>query len=218
MPKKHILGTDHPFYQFTKLSSSILKLLGFPNEQVEQYEFDAVILKEKRLEPDIQGLPILDSALGKIFIEYQGYVDPFIRYRLLSQSLHACSLAKDSRTFRMAIIYTEKQYQTAALPIQNVAAPIQEIVLTDYSFAELLAIDPKLVVFAPFTTAQNIDKQQLLQEIYHWTNTLKTVYAIDKQQDALGVLGLLILNRFRNLTHMEIFNMMHFDLLETRAD
>ena len=212
------LGTDHPFYQFTKLSGrSVLKLLSFPHEQIDQYQFDAIVLKERRLEPDIQGLPILNSDLGRIFIEFQGYDDPFIRYRLVSQAIHACSLAKDKRAFRMAIIYTEKKYQAAALTIPQISAPIQEVVLTDYNLKQLLDIDPKLVVFAPFTAARQLHKAQLQEQIHCWTNVLKQAYTDAEQQNALDVLGLFVLNRFRKLSHEEVIEMMHFDLLETRA-
>jgi hypothetical protein len=37
------------------------------------------------LKPDIEGFPLLKSEKGRIFIEFQGYNDPFIRHRLMAQ-------------------------------------------------------------------------------------------------------------------------------------
>lgn len=72
MPNNPRLGTDHPFYLLMKFNgSSVLRLLDFP--QADHYHFDAIVLKEKRTEPDIQGIPFLESDLGRILIEFQGY-------------------------------------------------------------------------------------------------------------------------------------------------
>ncbi|WP_353572387.1 hypothetical protein [Candidatus Albibeggiatoa sp. nov. BB20] len=61
-----------------------------------------------------------------------------------------------------------------------------------------------MVVLAPFAQPKQIDKQELKQEIQDWTSTLKQVYASDKQQDALNVLSLFLLDRFRQFSHEEI--------------
>jgi hypothetical protein len=169
MPKQ-TLGTDHPFYQLMKLAGdSILKLLDFPPEQAAQYHFEATILKEKRHEPDIQGIPLFESDLSKLFIEFQGYKDIFIRCRAVSQSLHSTYSEKSDKPVYIAIIYTDKEFQDVARPlnqvIPNANIPIHEIVLTDYSLEQLLKIDPKLVVLAPFTESKNPEKTRLLQQV-----------------------------------------------------
>lgn len=201
--------------------SSILKLLNFSPEQAAQYHFEATVLKEKRYEPDIQGIPLFESDLSKLFLEFQGYKDVFIRSRAVSQSLQSTYSEKSDKPVYIAIIYTDKEYQEAARPINqvipNADIPIHEIVLTDYTLAQLLEIDPKLIVLAPFTETKNQQKEQLLKQVKQWTKTIKLVYATDKQAGALNLLTLLLLDRFRNISREEIINMMQFDLMETRA-
>jgi predicted transposase/invertase (TIGR01784 family) len=220
--KKISLGTDHPFYQFMKLSgSSLLQLAGFSPKQAANYYFDSVVLKEKRVEPDIQALPMLKNNSGRIVIEFQGYADKFIHYRVLLEILQICVLSKHEQSVKAIIIYTDSAYQQCVLPLSNIASElqldIQEIVLTDYNLQQLLDIDPKLIVFAPFTQSKTIKKQVLLKNIQEWTQTLKQIYSIDRQQNALNVLSLFVLDRFRQLSYEEVMNMMHFNLLDTRA-
>lgn len=216
------LGTDHPFHQLMKLAGgSILRLLNFSPEHAAQYHFEATVLKEKRYEPDMQGIPLFESELSKLFIEFQGYRDVFIRCRAVAQSLQSTYSEKSDKPVYIAIIYTDKEYQQAARPlnqvIPNADIPIHEIVLTDYSLEQLLEIDPKLVVLAPFTESKHPEKTRLLQQVQQWTTTVKQVYASDKQADALNVLTLLLLDRFRDISREEIINMMQFDLMQTRA-
>ncbi len=40
---------------------AVLRLLGFSPEEAEQYLFRAVSLKEKRVEPDVEGIPMLEG-------------------------------------------------------------------------------------------------------------------------------------------------------------
>ena len=55
-------GTDEPFFRFMEVGGGgILKLLGIPSDEAEQYRFRSVVLKERRLEPDIEGIPILEG-------------------------------------------------------------------------------------------------------------------------------------------------------------
>lgn len=222
MSDKPCLGTDHPFYLLMKFNgSSVLKLLGFSPEQAKNYHFDAIILKEKRSEPDIQGIPFLENDVGRILIEFQGYFDKFIRHRVLLELMQLCVVGRYEKRVKTVIVYTEEKYKQAALPLNQVSPElrldIQEIVLTDYTLEQLLSIDPQLIVLAPFTQSKQIDKQQLKQDIRDWTKTLKQVYASDKQRDALNLLSLFLLDRFRQLSYEEVMQMMHFDLLETRA-
>jgi hypothetical protein len=77
--------------------SSVLKLLDVPAETAEQYEFRAVTLKEKRIEPDVEGIPILKSTQGPVFIEFQAYWYPFIRYRLAAAIFQGCTQQKLSQ-------------------------------------------------------------------------------------------------------------------------
>ncbi len=76
-------GTDEPFLRLMGIGGpAVLKLLGIPPREAEKYTFRSVVLKEKRLEPDTEALPILEGGGIRVYIEFQGYPDKFVRYRL----------------------------------------------------------------------------------------------------------------------------------------
>lgn len=220
------LGTDTPLANLMRLSgSSLLKLLGMTATQAEQYHFRATVLKEKRLLPDIEGLPMLESEHGRVFVEFQGYSDPFIRYRLLSEIFLACTQDQYHGLVFAAIVYTEEKYQEAALPLSLFGESkscrwqscFRELVLTDCTEAGLLAIDPKLVILAPFTLPKTTAKATLLVKGPQWKTQVEQVFPPERWQEALDVLGLLILNRFAKLTYQEVIAMLNFDLMATVA-
>jgi predicted transposase/invertase (TIGR01784 family) len=218
--KKQTLGTDNPFFQLMKLAgSSMLKLAGIPAP--EQYRFDATVLKDKRLEPDIQGLPILDSDLDRIFMEFQGYPDEFFNYRFIAQVLQSCHLDKYRKQVRLVVFYTDEKYRQASYPLNQLSPTahfdIHEIVLTNYTLQQLLDIDAKLVVLAPFTADSKLDKDEVKQHLQQWSTTLKQAYPVTEQRDALNLLSLFLLDRFRNVSYEEIIAMMNFNLLDSRA-
>ena len=90
-------STDETFVSLINLcGEGILKLLKIPEEQTTGYTFRPVVLKEKRLEPDVEAIPI-DLDRKRIFLEFQGYKDPYIRYRLCAEALWTCAHEKDKR-------------------------------------------------------------------------------------------------------------------------
>ncbi len=160
--KKATRGTDEVFLNLMKVSgNSLLKLLGMAADKAKQYHFQAVVLKEKSLKPDIEGFPTLASEEGRVFIEFQGYPDPFIRHRLMAEVFLGCA-SEEYKGFVMAgIVYTDKPYQDVAEPLNafqclqegeqcQLKGCFREIVLSEYTEEELERIDPKLVVLAPF--------------------------------------------------------------------
>ncbi len=220
------LGTDEAFFQLMTLSgSSILRLLGMPAAQADNYRFRAVVLKDKKLQPDIEGIPILQGQHGRVIIEFHGYGDKFIRYRLVTQTFWSCLQEEYTGEVIAAIIFTDKKYQEVALPLtafpdeQNCRwkGCWQEIVLTDYTEAELLAIDPKLVVLAPFTVDKNTDKAVLLEKGSTWQTQVKQVFPSHQQPKILDILGLLVLDRFTKLTYEEVRTMLNLDLSKSVA-
>ena len=226
MMKETTRGTDETFLQLMKLSgNSLLKMLGFSAEQAEKYTFQAVVLKEKELKPDIEGFPILASEEGRIFIEFQGYRDPFVCHRLMAEVFLGCASEKYSDEVVACIVYTDKAYQDAALPLNeftdmancHLGGCIREIVLTDYTEKELEAIDPKLVVLAPFTLSAKTNKTTLLAKGQEWGYLVREVFPELLQKEALNLLGLFLLNRFRQFNYEEVVAMLNFDLMETVA-
>jgi len=223
-PSRQLRGTDETFLQLMQLSGAgLLKLAGFPAEIAEHYEFRAVEFKEKQLQrPDVEGFPVLETLNIRVTIEFQGYTDKYIRYRTLNSMLQICLKSRDEKPVIGIIVYTEKRYQTAALALDKLIAKatdlVQELVLTDYSEAELLAVDPRLIVLAPFTVSPKLDKAILKQKVVQWRDHIDRCYpATEELSEALNIIGLLLLNRFRDLSHQEIIDMLNLDLMQSRA-
>ena len=219
-------GTDEPFLRLMGIGGpAMLKLLGVAPEEAEEYTFRSVILKEKRMEPDTEALPILEGQGKRVYIEFQGYADKFIRYLLISRIGLAC--AQDEYEDRVigGIVYTDEGYKKAALPVKAfggkagevLGKAFEEIVLTDYTEAMLAEIDPRLVVLSPFTVSPQIGKTELLSRGRRWKEEIYTAYTGQSVRDALTITGLFILNRFREITREEVIAMLNFDLRDTVA-
>lgn len=207
----------------TLSGSSILKLLGVPKAKAEKYHFRAVTLKEKRMEPDVEGIPMLKSEKGLIFTEFQSYWVPFIRYRLVASVFQGCTQQKYKEQVIAGIIYTDTEYKKAALPLSKIMGAedcqnwFKEIVLTDYTETELLNTDPKLIVLAPFTLDTETKKVEVLEKGREWAHKVGQVFRPSQQQEALDILGLFVLNRFRQLQYKEVIAMLNFDLMDSVA-
>jgi predicted transposase YdaD len=220
---KTLRGTDEIFFQLMQLSGkALLKLLGFPPEVAENYEFRAVEFKEKRLQkPDIEGLPILETENNRIVIEFQGYRDKYIRFRTLSNMLQVCMKSETDNPIIGIIIYTQQQYQDVALPLEQLLdgkIRLIEKVLTDYSESELLSADERLIILAPFTVPSDLDKLELKQKIQNWGKKIYDIYPDNEQrQEAIDIIGLFLLSRFRKLHHEEVIDMLNLDLMNTQA-
>jgi len=80
-----------------------------------------------------------------------------------------------------------------------------------------LATDPKLVVLAPFTLSSKTDKSTLLVKSQEWRESVTQLFPAGQQQEALNILGLFVLNRFRKMSEKEVMAMLHFDLMDTVA-
>jgi len=50
-----------------------------------------------------------------------------------------------------------------------------------------------------------------------WGRKVGQVFIRSQQQDALDILGLFVLNRFRQLKYEEVIAMLNFDLMDTVA-
>jgi len=224
---RQLRGTDETFLQLMQLSGAgLLKLAGFAPEMAESFEFRAVEFKEKQLQrPDVEGIPILETVNTRVTLEFQGYSDKYIRYRMLNNMLQICLKSSQDKSVIGIIVYTEKKYQTAAWTLDTLIPEmvtntsfIKELVLTEYTETELFAADPRLIVLAPFTVSPKLSKAMLQDKVLHWREQLDQIYpATAELSDALNIIGLLLLNRFRNLSHEEIITMLNLDLMQSRA-
>jgi len=135
-------GTDEAFLGLMRVSgTAVLKLIGIAPEDADNYMFKSVVLKEKKLEPDIIGFPVLENNKQKVFLEFQAYEYPFIKYNLVSKVLMACAQDNDKGKVMAVIIYTEQKYKEVALSIhafdthtdELLYHQIKELVLTNYT-------------------------------------------------------------------------------------
>lgn len=221
------LGTDEAFLQvMTVTGPSMLKLFGLSNTQAAKYHFRAVVLKDKTLKPDVEGFPLLESDDGRIFLEFQGYPDPLIRQRLMAEVFLGCVNEKYTGQVMAGIIYTEEKYQQAALPLNSFLGAgkqcqfqgcFREVDLSKLTERQLLKIDWKLVILAPFTVSTKLSNAQLLAKGQEWREIVTQAFSEEEQPDVLNVLGLFILNKFRRVSYQEVMTMLYFDLLETTA-
>ncbi|KPA13733.1 Addiction module antidote protein, HigA, partial [Candidatus Magnetomorum sp. HK-1] len=70
-------GTDSPFYQLMNImGDAMLKLIGVQSNN--EYQPRAIVLKEKRLYPDIVAFP-KNKDREIVMIEFQGYKEPMMR-------------------------------------------------------------------------------------------------------------------------------------------
>ncbi|MCP4103983.1 MAG: DUF2887 domain-containing protein, partial [Desulfobacteraceae bacterium] len=219
-------GTDEPFLRLMGIGGpAVLKLLGFAPDKAEGYTFRSVVLKERRLEPDTEGIPLLEGQDGKAYIEFQGYSDKFIRYRLVSEIMLACSQDGYKDRVFAGIVYTDEAYRKAALPVkalgekagEEILNSFEETVLTDYTEAQLTETDPRLIVLAPFTVPPKEGKTEVISRGRRWKQEIIRVYPEDSVRDALNITGLFLMNRFRNITREEVISMLNFDLADTVA-
>jgi hypothetical protein len=81
----------------------------------------------------------------------------------------------------------------------------------------LAAIDPRLIVLAPFTVSPKESKTELISKGCGWKQKIYKTYDKQSVMDALTVIGLFILNRFRDITREEVIAMLNFDLRDTVA-
>ena len=89
--------------------------------------------------------------------------------------------------------------------------------LSDYTEKELETIDPKLLILAPFTLSAKTNKTTLLAKGNEWQSEVRKNFPTELQWEALNILGLFILNRFRKITYEEVITMLNFDLMDTVA-
>ncbi len=219
-------GTDEAFLQIMSVCGpAILKLLGVAHDDAEKYRFVAEVLKEKRVEPDVVGIPVLEKEGWRVYIEFQGYYDRFIRYKLAAKAFLGCANEKYDGKVLACIIFTDKTYQKNALPLNPFmesdeccfSGCFTEIVLTNFTENQLTEIDQKLIILAPFTLSTKVEKTELLTKGKRWKESLVGAFPPHQQQDAFNVLSLLLLNRFRNISREEVIRMLNIDISDTVA-
>jgi len=221
-------GTDDAFYHLMLIGGeAVLKLLGVKDPT--GYEAKAIVLKGKELRPDILALPrgtgSGQEAKEWVYIEFQGYRSDMIRYSLASKVALSCAQERYAGPVLAGIIFTDREYQEECLPFKlssldgafSIQGRFREIVLSSYSQPQLMAIDSRLVILAPFTVPRELPKDDLMDRSREWIDTAYTVYPKHLHQDVLNVLALFLLNRFRDLSREEVIQMLDFDLTETRA-
>jgi hypothetical protein len=216
-------GSDEAFYKLILVAGdAVLKLAGvargFP------YELQAETLKDKKVSPDIVGVPLSQDG-DVVLVEFQGYPDPFIRHRLAGRMVQYCYQKRYTGGLLPVIFHTEEAYFKAALPLRledtsaafRLEGQFREIILEGIPEEDLLAADPRLVVLAPLCTSRKISGEELANKARQWAVRVRELYPEDRATEAMDVMALFLLNRFRNLSRQEVIAMLNFDLAETKA-
>ncbi|MBF0496231.1 MAG: DUF2887 domain-containing protein [Deltaproteobacteria bacterium] len=216
-------GSDEAFYQLVKAAGeAILKLVGVP--ALDGYHFHSDTLKAKKVSPDMVAIPLTGPG-DTVIMEFQGYHDPFIRYRLAAAVALYCSHEKKAPVILPAIIFTEHSFAGSALPLDisdstgqyQLRGKFREIVLEDYTEEQLLTLDPRLVALVPYTLPKNMPKDELSWKVLGWGNLIRELYPQKQSLTQIDLLALILLNRFRHLSIEEVTAMLNLDITDTVA-
>ncbi|MBF0526125.1 MAG: DUF2887 domain-containing protein [Deltaproteobacteria bacterium] len=223
MEKSGNRGSDETFYRLMQTSGdAVLRLLGVTSGY--PYKVQAETLKAKNVSPDIVAIPATRRG-DLVFLEFQGYRDPFIRHRLAETALLYCRQKNYRGPYILAIIYTEQAWFKAALPLKavNSAGHLtfqgwpHEIILENLQEEALLAADLRLAVLAPYTVPKNISEDNLAIKARAWGNLVRQVYPEEHSTEILDLLIMFLMNRFRKITRKGFRAMLNFDLTDTVA-
>ena len=216
-------GTDSPFYQLmTIMGDAMLKLIGVQSNN--EYQPRAIVLKEKKLYPDIVAFP-KNKDREVVMIEFQGYKEPMIRYIMASKISMMCTQEQYTGPILGAIVYTDSEFMKASLPytIQSqcgkswIKGEFIEIDLSQFTEKDLTDIDEQLIVLAPFTLPKNYPKNKYIQKCRHWKKQIDQIYTDESVHQVTDLLSLLILDRQRNMNRKEIQAMFNFDISQTKV-
>jgi len=213
-------STDEAFVKLMTLSGdALLKLLGMESQAATTYRFRATVLKQKRLEPDIEGWSLAADGFPRVVLEFQGYKDAFIRHRLIAKVFTICAQDSYDGPVLAGIIYTDEPYEKAALPLTALERRsgcrfddcFVEVVLSDFSEEQLKRIDPRLLILAPLTLQSNIDPEALKRKGRDWQKEVNENFPEESRYEALEIMGLFALDRLRTMNVKEIIQMLNLD-------
>ncbi|MBF0449888.1 MAG: HigA family addiction module antidote protein [Candidatus Magnetomorum sp.] len=214
-------GTDDPFYKLMKISGdAMLKLIGIQSN--DDYEPRAIVLKEKRLYPDIVAFP-KNKDREIIMIEFQGYKEPMMQYMMASKIIMMCTQENYTGPILGAIVYTDEACKKASLPFAInsqsgrfwIKGQFIEIDLSRYSEKDLIDIDKQLIILAPFTLPKNFPKDEYIRKCREWKKQIDLNYSQKTVKEIINILSLFILDRQRNMNRKEVQTMFNFDISQT---
>ena len=217
-------GTDEAFVKLMTLSGdALLKLLGMDAQSAATYHFRATVLKEKRLSPDIEGWSLTSGDQPRVVLEFQGYGDPYIRFRLLSKVFASCAQNGYHGPVLAGIIYTDESYRTTALPLTIFEKRsgcrfddcFVEVVLSEFSEEQLKEIDPRLLVLAPLTMKANTDPEILKSKGRGWQEEVNNTFPEEVRYEAREIMGLFAVARLHTINVKEIIQMLNLDLTQS---
>ncbi|KPA10317.1 hypothetical protein MHK_009477 [Candidatus Magnetomorum sp. HK-1] len=120
-------------------------------------------------------------------------------------------------------MYTDNEYKEASLPfsIQSqsgkswIKGEFVEIDLSNFTEEDLVKIDQKLIVLAPFTLPKNYPKDEYIQKCRLWKKQIDEIYTDETVHQLTDLLSLFILDRQRNMNMKEVQAMFDFDISNT---
>jgi len=188
----------------------------------DEYEPRAIVLKEKKLYPDIIAFP-KNKDREIVVIEFQGYKEPMMRYIMSSKITTLCTQENYTGHVLGAIVYTDNDCKKASLPFSIssesqkswIKGEFVEIDLSTYTEKDLVDIDQQLIVLAPFTLPKNYPKKEYIHKCRSWKKQIDHTFSRETVNKVMDILSLFILDRQRNMTRREVLSMYKFDISQT---
>jgi hypothetical protein len=99
----------------------------------------------------------------------------------------------------------------------GIRGQFREIILEELEEDELLRMDSRLVILAPFTASRQVTGPELIDKAHRWTQIVRENYSGEALTEVIDIMALFLLSRFHRITIKEVIEMLNFDLADTAA-
>ncbi len=207
------MKTDAFFYELFQIDpQSLFDLVGLDMEG--EYVFESITVKstEKRFDGFMKRT---DSRGPNCFVEFQGYNDKKIYWRIFREVSTWHEQNDDDSPFVIIVLFLDKKFKPKKCPLLC-AKPNRMIRITLAECLEKLGDRAGvLTVLRPFGLS---DKEELPDAVPQWTEEIESLELPEFQVKRLAdLLEYFILQCFPELTLKEVRNMMLTPLEETTA-
>ncbi|MCP4108819.1 MAG: DUF2887 domain-containing protein [Desulfobacteraceae bacterium] len=207
------MKTDTFFYELFRIDPrSLFELVGLDMEG--EYIFESITVKdiEKRFDGYMKRT---DGTGPNVFVEFQGYPDQKIYWRIFREIATWYEKKDDDTPFVAIVIFVDKKYKPKKCPLSCVRPNRMIRVTLEQCLKQLGDKGGVLTVLKPFGLS---DKEELPESIPQWTEEIESLELPKFQIKRLTeLLEYFILQCFQKLTLKEVRKMMLTPLEETTA-
>ena len=205
------MKTDALFYELFRLEPQSLFDLVSLNMEGE-YIFESITVKttEKRFDGFLKRV---DNQGPNVFIEFQGYDDPGIYWRLFRQVCTWYEQSDSLMPFVAIVLFIDARYVPKDCPFVNLSSPNQffQFSLTDC----LKVLGNKAGVLTVLKPLVLKEKNELMELVPKWKAEIDSLKSSEKKANLLGeLLEYAILQRFPKMTLKEIKKMIQLTPLD----